>query len=96
MSTARKPIAPPPATTSPHRRDDELEAWICKRLVLRDLFAGDTTREMRRDRLKVVLLERGLTESIAGRFDGKPITWRALFEKLFGEALTTTTGETHS
>jgi hypothetical protein len=87
MSAARKPVTPIPATTSAHRRDAELEAWIAKRLALRDLFAGDTTREMRRDRLKVVLLERGLTESIAGRFDGKPITWRALFEKLFGEPI---------
>jgi hypothetical protein len=85
---AARPTEPAPiAKLSQARRDAELEAWICKRLAIRDLFAGDTTRELRRDRLKVTLLERGLTESIAGRFDGKPITWRALFEKLFGEDL---------
>ena len=38
---------------------------------------------------KVVLLERGLTESIAGRHEGKPITWRALFAKLYTDELTT-------
>ena len=75
-------------TKSQHRRDAELEAWVCDRLQLRDLFAGVTSTETRRDRLKVVLLERGLVESIAGRFDGKPITWRALFERLYHVSLT--------
>lgn len=79
--------APPMATLSDHRRESELESWICKRLALRDLFAGVTTREIRRDRLKVVLLERGLAESIAGKFDGKPISWRALFARLYGEEI---------
>lgn len=71
------------AKLSQHRKDAELEAWICLRLKLRDLFAGVTTTEIRRDRLKVTLLERKLTESIAGRFEGKSITWRALFERLY-------------
>lgn len=85
MKAAPK-LAPIP-TTSAHRRESELEAWICARLKLRDLFAGVTDRTVRRDRLKVVLLERGLTESIAGRMDGKPVTWHALYHKLFGEDL---------
>ena len=79
-------VAPLPAI-SKHRQDAELEAWICERLKLRDLFAGVTSTEIRRDRLKVVLLERGLTESIAGARGGKPVTWRALFEQLYGEQL---------
>lgn len=78
---------PPIPTRSQHRRDTEREAWICERLRLRDLFAGVTTIEVRRDRLKVVLLERGLTESIAGRMSGKPITWRQLFKELYGEEI---------
>lgn len=77
------------ATLSEHRRDAELEAWICARLKLRDLFAGVTSTETRRDRLKVVLLERGLTESNAGKFEGKPVTWRALFARLYRDELTT-------
>lgn len=85
MKSAR--VAEIPASTSQHRRDAELEAWICERLHLRDLFAGVTSTETRRDRLKVVLTERGLTESIAGRLEGKPVTWRALFERLYHDTL---------
>lgn len=85
MSLAKK-VADIPAK-SQHRKDADLEAWICMRLNLRDLFAGVTTTETRRDRLKVVLLERGLTESIAGSRDRKPITWRALFQQLYNEPL---------
>jgi hypothetical protein len=83
MSPAAK-VAPVP-TTSQHRKDDEIEAWICERLKLRDLFDGDTTTEIRRDRLRLVLLERGLTDSIAGRMGGKPVTWRQLHKQLYGE-----------
>lgn len=75
------------AGPSPLVRDIVNEAWIAKRLALPDLFLGTTTTAVRRDRLKVVLLERELTESIAGRADGKPVTWRALFKQLYGEDL---------
>lgn len=68
-------------------RDIVNEAWIAKRLGLPELFLGTTSTQIRRDRLKVVLLERELTDSIAGRADGKPITWRALFLQLYGEEL---------
>lgn len=86
MTLARR-IAPIPATTSEHRVHANLEAWICDRLHLRDLFAGVTSTETRRDRLKVVLLGRGLVDSIAGSREGKPVTWRALFKTLYGEEL---------
>lgn len=85
MNLARK-VAPIP-TMGQHRKDAELEAWICERLRLRDLFAGVTDTPTRRDRLTVVLLERGLTESIAGTYEGKPITWRAMFKRLYGEEI---------
>lgn len=85
MSLAPKISPIPPKST--HRVEIELERWVCERLHLRDLFAGVTDKPMRAARLKVVLLERGLTESIAGKRDGKPITWRALFEQLYGEQL---------
>jgi hypothetical protein len=77
------PKVPPIPTMSQHRRDAEIEAWISNRLQLRDLFAGVTSTEIRRDRLKAVLLERGLTESIAGRMEGKSVTWRKLFSTLY-------------
>lgn len=86
-TSATVPVLPP--TTSQHRRDAELEAYACKRLGLRDLFSGVTTTAMRRDRLRIVLLERGLTKSAAGKRDGKPLTWSALFSQLYGEPLAT-------
>lgn len=80
--------APAVAVLSEHRRDAELEAWICTKLKLRDLFAGVTTREMRRDRLRVVILQRELEDAVAGKFEGKTITWRKLFSRLYHEELT--------
>lgn len=80
MSSAKKLTAAP---LSQHRKDAELEAWICKRLALRDLFAGITSTELRRDRLKVVLEQRELSDAIAGKFEGRALTWRALFERLY-------------
>jgi hypothetical protein len=80
-------IRPEPATAktvaSTLVRDIVNEAWICKRLGLPELFAGVTSTEIRRDRLKVVLIERELTESVAGRADGKPVKWRDLFKQLY-------------
>lgn len=85
MTLPRK-LAPIP-TIGKHRKDAELEAWICARLNLRDLFVGITSREVRRDRLKAVLIERGLIESIAGTHERKPVSWRAMFKQLHGEEL---------
>lgn len=78
-----EPAAAPTQALSLHRRDAELEAWICRRLKLRDLFAGSTDTATRAQRLKAVLLERDLVEAIAGRIEDKPITWRALLAKLY-------------
>jgi hypothetical protein len=83
--TIAKKLAPIPL--SDHRKAAERDAWICERLHLPHLFAGVTDTQIRRDRLKVVLLERGFTESIAGTRDGKPITWRDLFREHTGESL---------
>lgn len=68
-----------------HRRHAEVEAWICRELHARDLFAGTTTREIRRDRLVAHLTARRLTDSHAGRVEGKACTWRELVTKLYGE-----------
>jgi hypothetical protein len=87
--TRRKLMDSPaaPAQASKLVRDIVNEQWIANRLALPNLFLGQTTTETRRDRLKVVLLERGLTESIAGRLDGKPVTWRELHRRLYSEEL---------
>lgn len=67
-----------------HRRDDELEAWVAKTLHLPDLFLGLTSREVRRDRLVAVLLERKILDSHAGKMGGKSLTWRELTQRLYG------------
>lgn len=79
-------VAPVP-TMSKMRSDSLTEGWIAGRLQLPELFMGHTSTEMRRDRLKVVLLERELTEAIAGRLDGKPVKWRELYKLLYSEEL---------
>jgi len=88
MTLPRK--VPPIPTTSALVRDIELERWVCERLHLQDLFAGVTSTETRRDRLKVVLLERGLTEAVAGSREGKSVKWGALYRQLYNCELTTT------
>ncbi len=86
---ARRQVQPtsssPAPTKSAHQRDQELEAWICRELRSRDLFCGTTTREIRRDRLVVLLEQRKLMDSHAGRIGGKPQTWRDLVTRLYGE-----------
>lgn len=84
MKRAKESVVAPLAD---HRRTAELEAWICERLHLRDLFAGYTDAAMRADRLKAVLLERGLTESVAGSRGGKPVKWRDLFFQLYAQQI---------
>ncbi len=89
----RTAAAPPPPATPPtlsqHRRDAELEAWICKTLRSRDLFAGVTDTATRAARLRVTLLQRKLVDSHAGRFGGQSISWREVFKRLYHEELTT-------
>lgn len=84
MNAKLKPVP----TMSKLRSDSATEGWIAGRLALPELFLGHTSTEIRRDRLKVVLLERKLTEAIAGRLDGKPVTWRALHKLLYNDDLT--------
>lgn len=64
-----------------------VEDWICRRLRL-DLFAGTTTPDERRERLRREILERDLAEAIAGKRKGHPAeTWRDIFERVYGQPL---------
>lgn len=83
MKRARSTDAGDGLICGQHRRDDELEAWICKQLALRNLFQGLTSREIRRDRLTAVLLQRGILDTHAGKVGGKAVTWRELTERLY-------------
>jgi hypothetical protein len=80
MKPARKPAD---LTIGSHRIETELEARICDVLHLRDLFAGVTDKGTRAARLKVLLHERGLVDSIAWQ----NTSWRAVFKSLYSEAL---------
>ena len=72
-----KPSRKPELTKSQHRMDTETELWICEQLKLPHLFAGYTDKGMRAERLKVVLLSRGLTNS----------EWRSKYRALYGSEL---------
>lgn len=90
MSRAKKATASQASgiainSLSEHRRETEVEAWICLKLRTQDLFGGTTTREIRRDRLVAHLEQRHLMDSHAGRIGGEAHTWRELVTKLYGE-----------
>jgi hypothetical protein len=72
---------------SQHQLQANLEAWVLRKLLLPHLFEGVTTTEIRRDRLKVVLMERGLVNSYAGEHAGKRVSWKTVFKSLYGEEL---------
>lgn len=68
------------------------ELWLGARLERHgvSVFAGDTTVEQRRDRVRAAILEHGLETVIAGSRDRKPETYAQVFERLYGEPLTGT------
>jgi len=66
----------------------EVEAWLLQRMSAPTLFDGVTTAEQRRERVREFLTERHLDLAIAGGGQrGKPETWSALFERVYGEPL---------
>ena len=70
----------PPAT--------HVEIWIARRLEEPDLFAGVTTAEERRERVRALIERRELHLAIAGRSQsGKAETWTDLFRRVYGETV---------
>jgi len=68
----------------------DAELWFVKRLKDhgKDVFLGDTTAEIRKERIRQAILERGCDVAIIGRsVNGKPETYSAAFERLFKEPL---------
>lgn len=65
------------------------EVWLAKKLGLRHrLFEGTTTPESRREHVRSAILEQDLADQVAGgESRGRPETWRALFERVYGVAL---------
>lgn len=82
MSTAdlfRRPAGAMPSV--------QVEAWICDRLR-KDLFAGLTTPEERRERLRREIVERDMAHAVAGKRKGQTCeSWSELFERIYGEPL---------
>ncbi len=67
------------------------EAWLAKRLLEHcgvDVFTGTTNRDVRRERIRTAILERGLANVVLGRgADKKPETYSQIFQRLFGQLL---------
>lgn len=70
--------------------------WLAKRLIQHralidaaGIFDGTTTPDERRERIRRVILEQGLSSVIIGRFNGKPESYADFFQRLFGVALGT-------
>lgn len=69
-----------------------VENWCARelfRLVKVDIFDGLTDTLARKERIRQAVVEHGLADRPAGKAneDGKPMTWRKLFERLYGERL---------
>lgn len=69
-------------------REIQGELWLAGRLGIDDLYAGATTREKRRERLREEILSRGLSQAVLGRGkEGLAETYSRAFERLYGQAL---------
>lgn len=63
------------------------EVWLARRLGSPALFAGRTSAEERRERVRAAILERGFADRRAGMRNGTPETFRELFARLWGVPL---------
>jgi hypothetical protein len=69
-------------------REVQGELWLAGRLGIDDLYAGLTTREKRRERIREAILDRGLEQVVLGRApDGKADTYSRAFERLYRQPL---------
>lgn len=65
-----------------------VESWIARRLGRPDLFAGVTTADERRERVRQAILDARATHAIAGkRKVGGCLTWADLFAEQYGQPL---------
>lgn len=66
------------------------EAWLAKRLVEHrgpDIFEGLTDTDSRREAMRAAIKSNGLELVIVGSKGGKPVCWKAAFERCYGEKL---------
>lgn len=69
------------------------DAWLAKRLGEHGagIFTGLTDPDIRRERFRTVILERGIAMVIVGKHDGRPESYAQLFERIYGEPLSAQT-----
>lgn len=66
----------------------QAQIWLAKKLDKGlSVFAGDTTYEIRRMRMRQAIREKELGDCVVGRKDGHDITYSQAFERLWGEPL---------
>mgnify|MGYP001261915770 CR=1 FL=1 len=72
------------------------EEWLARRCddfgrrvngVYAAVFSGVTDTATRKARMREALTERGIAEAICGKRSGHVETFRAVFERIYGEAL---------
>lgn len=78
---------------TPH---DAAEEWLARRCddfnarssgVYAAVFSGVTDTATRKARMREAITERGIAEAICGKRGGKVETFRAVFERIYREAL---------
>jgi hypothetical protein len=64
------------------------ETWIARRLQRPDLFAGVTTPDERRERVRQAIVDGRMAMAVAGKRAGQSAeTWREVFERVYGQPL---------
>lgn len=75
---------------------DHAEEWLARRCddfnarssgVYAAVFSGVTDTATRKARMREAITERGIAEAICGKRSGHVETFRAVFERIYGEAL---------
>lgn len=73
--------------------NDRAEEWLARRCddftagVYAEVFSGVTDTETRKARMREAIRSRGLAEAICGKRGGNVETFRAVFQRIYSEAL---------
>ena len=76
--------------------NDRAEEWLARRCddfnacaagVYAAVFSGVTDIATRKARMREAILERGLADAICGKRGGNVETFRAVFQRIYSEAL---------
>lgn len=62
-----------------------IEIWFARRAGCPEVFDGDTTFELRRERVRAHLREKGIEAATAGHKNGQPMTFAEVFASVYEE-----------